>query len=54
MRRAEASPARIYRQLLALYPPEFRTRYCDLAVTAASERARVTSEHEAPPGYHAR
>ena len=72
MRRADASPARIYRRLLALYPAEFRARYADemvqlfgdqlrdarlgdarggtvrtwlralgdLAVTAASERAR--------------
>ncbi len=40
MRPAEASPARIYRRLLALYPPEFRARYADEMVLLFGDQLR--------------
>jgi hypothetical protein len=50
MRRAEASPARIYRRLLALYPPEFRARYADEMVQLFGDQLRDARLGGAPGG----
>ena len=53
MRRVEASPARIYRRLLALYPPEFRARYADEMVQLFVDQLR-DAQLVAAPGETAR
>jgi hypothetical protein len=50
MRRAEASPARIYRRLLALYPREFRARYADEMVQLFGDQLRDARLGGAPGG----
>jgi len=50
MRQAEASPARIYRRLLALYPPEFRARYADEMVQLFVDQLRDARLEGAPGG----
>ena len=50
MRRAEASPARIYRRLLALYPPEFRARYADEMVQLFADQLLDARRGRAPGG----
>lgn len=50
MRPAEASPARIYRRLLALYPPEFRARYADEMVQLFGDQLRDARTGDVPGG----
>jgi hypothetical protein len=50
MRPAEASPARIYRRLLALYPPEFRARYADEMVQLFGDQLRDARAGRVPGG----
>jgi hypothetical protein len=50
MRRAEASPARIYRRLLALYPSGFRARYTDEMVQLFDDQLRDARRSGAPGG----
>ena len=50
MRRAEASPARIYRRFLAVYPREFRARYADEMVQLFGDQLRDARLGGAPGG----
>jgi hypothetical protein len=50
MRRADASPARIYRWLLGLYPPAFRARYGDEMVQLFSDQLRDARRGRARTG----
>ncbi len=50
MRPAEASLARVYRRLLALYPPEFRARYAEEMVQLFGDQLRDAQLDGAPGG----
>lgn len=50
MTRAEASPARLYRSLLTLYPPEFRARYGDEMVQLFADQLRDAQRDRARTG----
>ena len=50
MKRAEASPARLYRRLLVVYPSAFRARYADEMVQLFEDQLRDVRRSGAPGG----